>query len=146
MKNALKSSEAKAVKSLALSNAFYYNMALEIAFPFKAIELILDAAEIMAAQSLKISSAKNIEDLDYLIFDFEPNYDFSIGAFLEMNENPGDNYFQNIFYNIKVGSLRLGKTFIFVNVNETTKKVLLMSVDSKYSPKVEERYVCYSYV
>lgn len=43
-----------------LSSGFYYNLAMEIAFPFRAIEMICEVAEELQSQWIKIYSGKTI--------------------------------------------------------------------------------------
>lgn len=54
-----------------MSSGFYYNLAMEIAFPFRAIEMICEAAEELQSKWIKIYSSKTIEEFDYMNFEFD---------------------------------------------------------------------------
>jgi hypothetical protein len=43
-----------------ISTGFYYNLALEVSFPFRAVEIITEVAEELGAESIKINSGKTV--------------------------------------------------------------------------------------
>lgn len=47
---------------MGLSGGFIQSLALEINFPFRAIELIIDQAALLGARQLNLSPIKNRED------------------------------------------------------------------------------------
>jgi hypothetical protein len=65
---ARRTGEKSSVTAPLLSTGFYYNLALEVAFPFRAVEIITEVAEELGAETIKINSAKTVEEFDYLSF------------------------------------------------------------------------------
>lgn len=76
-------------------------------------------AEELGADTISINSAKSIEDFDYLSFEFNAKKEFSNENFLhlaESNENPSE---ARLMYLLKIGALRLGKTFLYIEAGPT---------------------------
>lgn len=94
-----------------ISLGFYHSLAMEIGLPFKAIQMIVDSAEQLGARTVRIHTLKNIEDFDYLTFEFEGRRALSDEYFLNPIENGEDSH---IVFNMKLGSLRLGKTMLYI--------------------------------
>jgi hypothetical protein len=40
----------------------------------------------------------------------------------------------NVLHQLKIGALRLGKTFLYIEVGSDERRVLLMSADSRFAP------------
>lgn len=47
---------------------------------------------------------------------------------------------------MKLGALRIGKTFCYISADECRRKVVLASVDNKYAPSYEEDFTHFSYI
>jgi hypothetical protein len=47
---------------------------------------------------------------------------------------------------LKVGALRLGKTFLYVEASAAERRVMLMSADGRFAPNFEDSAMHYSYV
>ena len=48
--------------------------------------------------------------------------------------------------NVKLGALRLGKTFLFVSSDIKFRYVYLLSAESRVSPHFDEAYIYYAYI
>lgn len=51
-----------------ISFGFVHNMALEVGFPFRAMEMIIDSAAMLSSKAITLSAAKSKEDFDLLVF------------------------------------------------------------------------------
>ena len=49
------------------------------------------------------------------------------------------------FHLLQLGAFRLGKTVLYIDADQHTRRVLLASVDSKYAPNCEEFTTYLSY-
>lgn len=107
---------------------------MEISFPFKAVELVFDAAEMMGAELIRFFSRKTMQDFDYFVFEFSAAFPLSPQKFLDMTKTNGDSREVRIAHNLQIGAFRLGKTFIFVSVHDSMRSVFLCSVDGKFAP------------
>ena len=47
--------------------------------------------------------------------------------------------------NLKLGCLKLGKTMLFITASDKTRKVFMLSADSKITPTFEDNYIFYTY-
>lgn len=73
--------------------------------------MIVDSVEELRGESIRIHTHKNIEDFDYLTFEFEGRRALSDEYFLNPIENGVDSH---IIFNLKLGALRLGKTMLYI--------------------------------
>ena len=55
---------------MSLSGGFVHSMALDIGFPFRAFELIIDTAGCMGTSHLNIFPIKSKDDFDLLSFEY----------------------------------------------------------------------------
>lgn len=51
---------------MTFSVGFLHTLALEILFPFRAIELIIDSAALLESSAINITSIKNKDDFDLM--------------------------------------------------------------------------------
>ena len=83
-------------------------MSLEISFPFKAVELIIDQAVALRASHVNISPFKNRDDYELLSFSFQGEH-LATADFLDLS------FPNEIILQMMLGSLRLGKTMLYVS-------------------------------
>lgn len=95
-----------------ISNSFVSSIASLQQFPLNAIGLIVDSAVLVKSQNIRIALKKRGLQLLYLSFEFDGqplnNYDFTC---FSSNKSSKVSELSN---NIRLGSYRLGRTFVFV--------------------------------
>jgi hypothetical protein len=109
-------------------------LSLELTFPFKAIDLLLDAAVALGASQLNIAPTKNREEYDLLSFTFDGTEHLPSHYFEQSNLDIHRIEMADTLHLLLLGALRLGKTMLYIGADKHTRQVLLTSVDSKYSP------------
>lgn len=62
------------------------------------------------------------------------------------HSSSADEEFSKFMTNIKVASMRLGKTFVFITADDNERKVFMFSADSKVTPFFDECYGFFSYI
>ena len=60
--------DVESIKEISISVGFLHNMALEVGFPFRAMEMIIDSAAMLGSKAITLSTAKSKEDFDLLVF------------------------------------------------------------------------------
>lgn len=125
---------AAASRELTLSAGFLYNCAQEIASPFKAVHLIVDAADALHVHALRFSAHKTLEDYDYFVFDMEGGSILSAASVLGLGEGDPHEGREGreeregregregreqwvVAQRLRVAALRLGKTVLYVGAN-----------------------------
>ena len=67
-------------------------------------------------------------------------------AFVSHSYNKQSKRVRQLIDKIKLGAFRLGKTFLFISADHKTRKVMMLSADSRITPMFDERYTYYAYV
>ena len=98
----------KGERSLGISGGFVHSLSLDISFPFKAIELIIDQAISLKAPHVNISTFKNRDDYELLSFSFQGEH-LATTDFLDLS------FPNSIILQMMLGSLRLGKTMLYLS-------------------------------
>lgn len=131
---------------MTFSVGFLHTLALEILFPFRAIELIIDSAALLESSAINITSIKNKDDFDLMSIQFNSTTQLSDDYFYNFTEANEDQLQGQIVHQLKIGSLRLGKTMLYISADGVTRKVFMTSVDSKFAPGFEDYFIHYSYI
>ena len=77
-----------------------------------------------------------------MVFEFDGLSFISDNFFFESTEESQS----ELWLNLRVGALRLGKTCLYISCSQTTRKVFLSSVDNKYVGKSEESPSILAYI
>lgn len=121
-------------------------MALEIKFPFQAISMIYEASTYFNAQNFRITILKNFNGFNYLKLDFD-GLSFGRQQFMSfISHNFTSPELKRFTENIKLGSLRIGKTFLLISSDCRFRYIYLMSAQSRISPHFDEAYIYYCYI
>lgn len=133
-------------KDLVISVGFLYNMALEIKFPFHAVSMVYEAAKYFGARELRIDLEKTVNGFRYVKMEWDGG---SFGK-EEFGEFIGHKFtslrMKNLTENLKLGSLRLGKTFLLISSDTRHRYTYLLSAESRITPHFDEAYIYYSYI
>lgn len=124
---------AASSRELTISTGFLYNLSQEIAFPFRAVELIVDAADTLQAHALRFSAHKTVEDYDYFVFEMDGGSILSAASVLGLSEADREGREERegredredrqsreqwvVAQRLRVAGLRLGKTLLYVSAN-----------------------------
>jgi len=163
--------EKTELEGFTISAGFLSHLASSMNWPLAAFGLLLDNAVISKAQNFKIDvktkqkrlsesiiseelkkTHSSEEDITYLQIENDGDaweyYDF-IDIFMrhdvdlhkvEPNEEESGRINEYAF-NLKVGSLRLGRTFIYVSKSQDEISISFMSSDRKYNPDIHGSHV-----
>jgi hypothetical protein len=133
-------------KPILLSSGFFYTIALEIKHPFQAISMLYDCSKYLQATKFLFSTIKTINEIEYLEVKFDGN-SLTRTQFTNLIHHSNiDNDYSKFFLNLKLGSFRLGKTFVFITADQDERKVILFSADSKVTPSFDESYGYFAYI
>lgn len=125
---------------------FLYNMALEIKFPFHAVSMVYEAAKYFGARELRIDLEKTVNGFKYVKMEWDGG---SFGK-EEFGEFIGHKFsslrMKTLTENLKLGSLRLGKTFLLISSDSRYRYTYLLSAESRITPHFDEAYIYYSYI
>ena len=121
-------------------------MALQITFPFQAIQLIVDCAQSLSATQFSINSFETKSRLSYLDIRFD-GFPLKREQFASVisHSYKDDPVVQAIIDKLKLGAFRLGKTFIFVCMDGERRRVFLLSADSLIISHYDEIYEYFAY-
>jgi hypothetical protein len=108
--------------------------------------MIIDSAAMLGSKSIRLSSIKSKEDFDLLAFEFDGESQICDNVFVDLIESHSDPFSASFVYQLKLGALRLGKTVLYMSADRHTRKVILLSVDSKITPNFEEQTANLSYI
>jgi hypothetical protein len=133
-------------RAVDLSVGFLHSLALDIGFPFRAIDLIVDVASALGASMFNISSLKSRSDYDMLTLGFDAPGLLPLPCFLEGALSASCEPHCELLHLLTLGALRLGKTFLYVSADGHSRRVMLASADSKFVPGFEESPARLSYV
>lgn len=111
------------------------------------MQMLWDCSAYLRASYFKISIEKSLNENEYIEMLFDGStLDKSQFEELICHSNTGNEQFSKFMTNLKIASMRLGKTMIFITADETYRKVFLFSADSKVAPAFDENYGYFAYV